>query len=87
MTDEWPWRYLFTAVQTELGKTEEWFWATEPRIIITMLDEKKKIDAVGFMKLATAVWGGNIYDEDDGEIPGIDKPVEASSVDWLSRRQ
>lgn len=83
MTTATPWRYLFTASQTELGKNEEWFWNATPRIVDTMLAEKKRIDVA---KLKTAAYlnlGGELDEDDDGSVPGIDRPASDSDIAFL----
>lgn len=58
-----------------LGKSEEWFWSSEPRIVINLISEKKKIERINQKNLACyiacCVWG-----KDPNEIDGKDKIVE-----------
>lgn len=70
-----------TSSIVELGKDESWFWNTEPRIVINLINKKKEID-IEKMKtqsvyIACCVWGKNPDDitNEEKEIPGIDKPV------------
>ena len=76
-----PWKYLFTASQTELGKSEEWFWDIEPRVLNAMLKEKKSIDSAKMKALAFFVWGGELEGEES--VPGIDKPANEQDVAFL----
>lgn len=69
----------------DLNKSEDWFWSTEPRIVINLIEEKKKID-IERMKtqgafIACCVWGKN-PDEltKKKEVLGIDKPVNPSML-------
>lgn len=71
-----------TSSITELGKDESWFWNTEPRIVIALIDKKKEMD-IEKMKaqsafIACSVWGKNPDEfmvSNDKKIFGIDKPV------------
>jgi hypothetical protein len=69
---------LFTAAQTELGKSEEWFWNVTPRIMTTMLDEKKKIDLEKMKLIAYLNNGGKLEDTsvDDTTVPSDYDPFE-----------
>lgn len=82
MTNGTPWKYLFTAAQTELGKSEEWFWNTEPRVLDAMLKEKKRIDVESMKTLAYLVWGGELEDKEE-KIAGIDVPATEQDVAFL----
>ena len=73
---------------TSLGKSEEWFWESELRIVWNLIKEKKKIDKERMkaqaMYIACSVWGKNIdsLDKDTEEnpnrpMPGRDVPVDA----------
>lgn len=73
-----------TASITELGKDETWFWNSEPRVVINLINEKQKIDLEKIKAqsayIACCVWGKD-PDEVNGnkkEILGIDKPVDPS---------
>lgn len=74
-----------TATITELGMSEEWFWKTEPRVVVNMINEKKKID-LGKTKLlafyvSCYVWGKDPDEnEKKKEVAGIDKPVSAEML-------
>lgn len=77
----WPWIYLFTASQTELGKSEKWFWKATPRKIVAMLNEKKRIDLEKWKVQGYLNQGGQIEDDENEKgVPGIDFPFEGASV-------
>lgn len=64
--------------------TEKDFWDMEPRILISLLTEKKEIDKEKMkaqaLLNACCIWGKNpddiIQDGKKKEVPGIDKPVD-----------
>ncbi len=61
--------------------TEDWFWDVTPRVLITMLDEKKKIDIANWKIQACLNNGGEVnYKE---EIQGIDKPANISDMAFM----
>lgn len=69
--------------------SEKWFWSTEPKLVITMIEEKKKID-IEKMKLQAAytgvcVWGKNPNELDGtlasaAAVPGVDVPVSPDAL-------
>lgn len=70
-----------TSAITELHMSYNDFWNMEPRVFVTLLNEKKeierqKIKAQSFYT-ACFIWGKNPdeYENVKKEIPGIDKPV------------
>ena len=74
-----------------MGKSEEWFWESTPRLVMALIDQKKEIEKVNMKNQAIYsacyVWG---KDPDEFEqttskklIPGIDIPVDASLVNKL----
>jgi hypothetical protein len=69
---------LFTAAQTELGKSEEWFWNITPRVLRSMLDEKKKMDIEKIKLLAYLNNGGKIENTVGNEqsVPSDYDPFE-----------
>lgn len=80
--------YLLTATITELNKDEDWFWNTEPKLVVHLINEKKRID-IEKMKtqsayIACCVWGKNPDKIDGSEsnkpVMGIDKPVDPSML-------
>ena len=74
-----------------MGKSEEWFWESTPRLVMALIDQKKKIEKVNMKNqaiyIACYVWGKdpNEFEEKDSKklIPGIDIPVDASLVNQL----
>lgn len=72
---------MLTASITELGKDEDWFWNSEPRLVFYLVEQKKKIDLEKMKAqgayIALCVWGKNPdeFDNDGGEVLGVDKPV------------
>lgn len=73
---------MFTAAQTELGKDEEWFWDVSPRVLTTMLKEKKRID-IEKMKIAAYLNAGGSLEETEEIVPGIDEPVNPGAMGFL----
>lgn len=70
-----------------MGKSEEWFWDSELRIVWYLLEEKKKIDKIRMKNqaiyIASYVWGNDIDDEEESEeeeIAGIDYPADESML-------
>lgn len=78
-----------TASIVDLNKDESWFWNSEPRIVINLINEKKEIDMEKMKAqsifIAYSVWGKNPDDlTKKKEILGIDKPVDPSMLrGWL----
>lgn len=75
-----------------LGKSEEWFWNTELRIVWYLLEKQKELKKIEQKNLAvyiaSYVWGKDPdgYDEtyERGLIPGVDIPLkDAAIVDCL----
>lgn len=68
-----------TATITELGMSEDWFWNTEPRVVVNMLNEKQELDRYKIKALATYiacyVWGNDPDENTKKEVAGINKPV------------
>jgi hypothetical protein len=62
--------------------TEEWFWDVTPRVLITMLDEKKKIDISNWKIFACLNNGGEITLGEE-EIQGIDKPANVADMAFM----
>lgn len=76
---------------TLLGMSEEWFWNSEPRIVINLINEKKKIEKVNQKNLAAyiscCVWGKD-PNEIDGTnteegVAGRDKPIDPNLLRGL----
>ena len=71
-----------------MGKSEEWFWDSELRIVWNLIHEKKEIEKVKAKNLAiyiasyvwgyiaSYVWGKDPDEEEETEIAGRDKPVD-----------
>lgn len=61
--------------------SEEWFWKTEPRVVVNMIKEKQVIEKEKAKQLALYIscyiWGKDPDEEieDKKELAGIDKPV------------
>jgi hypothetical protein len=68
----------------ELGKSEEWFWTVEPKILFVMLGEKRRLELSKMKTLAYLNQGGTI-DEEEEELPGKDRPATAEELAWLHR--
>ena len=70
-----------------LGKSEEWFWNSEPRIVISLISEHQRLERVKQKNLAgyiaCCVWGkdpndydgDNIKSNENGKVPGRDIPI------------
>ena len=73
-----------------MGLTEEYFWESEPKKIIALIDQKNEIEKVKQKNLAiyiaSYVWGkapAEMEKKDRGPIPGIDIPIDESLVNKL----
>lgn len=71
---------MYTATITGLGQSDKWFWDTEPKTVIAMLDEKKKIDLENWRLMAHLNQGGQV-ETDAGELEGVDAP--AGDIAWM----
>ena len=63
-----------------MGKSEEWFWNSELRIVWNLIQEKKKLDEVKMKNqaiyIASYVWGKDPDEnKEEDEIAGRDKPI------------
>ena len=64
-----------------MGKSEEWFWDSELRIVWNLIMEKRRLDEIRMKNqaiyIASYVWGNN-PDElcEQKEIAGRDKPID-----------
>lgn len=65
-----------------MGKSEEWFWSSELRIVWNLINEKKKLDEIKMKNqaiyIASYVWGKDPdeHKEDENkEMAGRDKPI------------
>lgn len=69
---------------SSLGQTEEWFWQTEPRIVFSLVEQKRKLKQIEQKNLAAyiacCVWGKDPSEIDgtniDEKVPGRDIPVD-----------
>lgn len=72
-----------TEAITSLGMSEEWFWNSELRIVWNLIEKKKELDLIKMKNqavyIASYVWG-NDPDKDKGEVMGIDKPVDSTTL-------
>lgn len=73
-----------------MGLSEEFFWESTPRKIITLIDQKNEIEKVKQKNLAIYiacyVWGKDpdeMEKKERGPIPGIDIPASESLVNKL----
>ncbi|MBR3197085.1 MAG: hypothetical protein IKF66_01140 [Methanobrevibacter sp.] len=73
-----------------MGLTEEYFWESEPKKIIALIDQKNKIEKIKNKNLAIYIASfimGKDPDEmekkERGLIPGIDIPVDEGLVNRL----
>ena len=73
-----------------LGLTEEYFWESEPKKVIALIDQKKEIEKVNQKNLAiyiaSYVWGKDpdeMEKKEHGPIPGIDVPIDESLINKL----
>ena len=55
-----------------LGKSEEWFWNTEPRVLIALINAKNKIERIKQKNLACYI-AGAVWGKDPNDIDGYDK--------------
>ena len=64
--------------------SEEWFWETEPRVVVNMIKEKQLIEKEKAKQLAMFVacyvWGTDPEEETKKEVAGIDKPVSEEQL-------
>ena len=64
-----------------MGKSEEWFWDSELRIVWNLIMEKRRLDEIRMKNqaiyIASYVWGNEIPDENETkEVAGRDKPID-----------
>lgn len=64
-----------------MGKSEDWFWDSELRIVWNLVMEKQRLDEVKMKNqaiyIASYVWGKDPDegDEEEKEIAGRDRPI------------
>lgn len=66
---------------TSLGKSEEWFWDSELRIVWNLIMEKRRLDEIKMKNqavyIASYVWGNEPESNSaNKEMPGRDKPLD-----------
>lgn len=73
-----------------MGLSEDYFWESEPKKIIALIDQKKEIEKINQKNLAiyiaSYVWGKDpdeMEQKERGPIPGIDIPVDESLLNRL----
>lgn len=77
-----------------LNKSDAWFWKTEPRILITLINAKNKIERINNKNLATyiacCVWGNDPNEADGKDMPegneliaGRDYPIDPAKLRGL----
>lgn len=64
-----------------MGKSEEWFWDSELRIVWNLIMEKRRLDEIRMKNqaiyIASYVWGNNPDELDrQKEVAGRDKPID-----------
>lgn len=72
-----------------MGKSEEWFWDSELRIVWNIVMEKRRLDEIRqknqAIYIASYVWGQD-PDKDskeDEQVAGRDKPINADMLRGL----
>ena len=67
--------------------SEDWFWNTEPRVVVNMIKEKQIIEREKAKQLALYiacyVWGEDPDKNIKQEVVGIDKPVSNDLVNKM----
>lgn len=75
-----------------LGKSEEWFWSSEPRIVINLIDEKNRIEKIKQKNLSAyisyCVWGKDPSEldvdvEKETKVAGRDYPISENLMRGL----
>ena len=64
-----------------MGKSVEWFWDSELRIVWILIMEKRRLDEIRMKNqaiyIASYVWGNNPDELDEQkEVAGRDKPID-----------
>lgn len=72
---------MLTEAITTLGKSEEWFWDSELRIVWNLIMEKRRLDEIRMKNqaiyIASYVWGHEPdEEEEEKEVAGRDKPID-----------
>jgi len=71
-----------------MGKSEEWFWDSELRIVWNIIAEKRRLDEIKMKNqaiyIASYVWGKDPDDgNEDKEVAGRDKPINPEMLRGL----
>lgn len=70
-----------------MGKSEEWFWDSELRIVWNIIAEKRRLDEIKMKNqaiyIASYVWGKDPDDGNDKEVAGRDKPINPEMLRGL----
>lgn len=71
-----------------MGKSEEWFWNSELRIVWNLIMEKRRLDEIRMKNqaiyIASYVWGNNPDELDEQkEVAGRDKPIDEGMLRGL----
>ena len=79
---------MLTEAITTLGKSEEWFWDSELRIVWNLIMEKRRLDEIRMKNqaiyIAFYVWGHEPdEEEEEKEVAGRDKPIDEGMLRGL----
>ena len=86
--EELPYTYLLAESIITLGQTEAWFWESEPRLVLALVEKKNEIKQIEQKNLAAyiacCVWGKDPSDLDGTneerkkkkKVPGRDVPID-----------
>ena len=79
---------MLTEAITTLGKSEEWFWDSELRIVWNLIMEKRRLDEIRMKNqaiyIASYVWGHKPdEEEEEKEVSGRDKPIDEGMLRGL----
>lgn len=79
---------MLTEAITTLGKSEEWFWDSELRIVWNLIMEKRRLDEIRMKNqaiyIASYVWGHEPNEEEEEkEVAGRDKPIDEGMLRGL----
>lgn len=72
-----------------MGKSEEWFWDSELRIVWNIVMEKRRLDEIKMKNqaiyIASYVWGQDPdkENEKDEQVAGRDKPIDETLLKGL----
>lgn len=79
---------MLTEAITTLGKSEEWFWDSELRIVWNLIMERRRLDEIRMKNqaiyIASYVWGHELDEkEEEKEVAGRDKPIDEGMLRGL----